>query len=413
MSEIEDLLKGHTDSVDKALAGFEGKVSSIDDLVKALSAQVKQIGDRVIPAAARGNGPGRPGALSSAFPEDDATPKGRRAALAGFLTPQMRIPAEERQQLADIMRGNHSTMKIASEPDGGILVPEQTRAQMEALILAQSPMRRIAKVVNFTSGSTTLPINTRGTTAGWVDELEERVETNGPTLEALRPPGGTVYAMPGASEELIDDAIVNLEAFIEENVIDAIASMESSAFISGDGMHKPLGFIADAMPAPTDQPDFARARNKLQYVPSGDVATIPHADVNGILVSMIFALKAGYRQAPGTAWLASTDMIATVAKLEDGDGKPIFTPSLREGVPGVLLGYPVIEFEHMPDVAPGNFPLAFGNWQRGYVIGDRTPLNVLRDPYTRKGKVLWYFRKRVYGSVLNSEAIKLLKVAVS
>ena len=48
-----------------------------------------------------------------------------------------------------------------------------------------------------------------------------------------------------------------------------------------------------------------------------------------------------------------------------------------------------------------------------YVIGDRTPLTFLRDPYSVKGQILWYFRKRVYGAVWNSEAIKLLKCSAS
>jgi HK97 family phage major capsid protein len=405
MSEIEDLLKSHTDSVDEALTGFEGEVSTLKDLVKALSADVRAIGDRKVPTKAGG----RLDTLEDVGP----SAKRNRPTLRGFLAQQLVIPADERKLLTDIMRGVDVSMRIANGPEGGFLVPDQTREQIESLILAQSPLRRVAKVVNFTSGSTVLPINTRGTTAGWVDEDEERTPTAGPSLAALRPPGGTVYALPSATEELIDDAITNMEAFIEENVIDAIANMESSAFISGDGIHKPLGFMASAMPAPLAASDLTRPLGALQYVPSGDPANIPNSVMNGVLVSMIFALKAGYRQAPGTAWLASTEMIATLARITDDDGRPVFTPSLRENIPGVLLGFPVIEFEHMPDVTPGSFPLAFGNWQRGYVIGDRTPLNILRDPYTRKGRVLWYFRKRVHGCVLNGEAIKLLKVAAN
>ncbi|WP_241763577.1 MULTISPECIES: phage major capsid protein [Sphingobium] len=126
---------------------------------------------------------------------------------------------------------------------------------------------------------------------------------------------------------------------------------------------------------------------------------------------MIFSMKAGYRQAPGVAWLAATEMISYLTQLRDELGRPLFIPSLTDGVPGTLLGYPVLEAEHMDPVVADATPLAFGNWQRGYVIGDRTKLNVLRDPYTTKGIIKWYFRKRVHGSVLNSEAIKLLRVS--
>lgn len=91
----------------------------------------------------------------------------------------------------------------------------------------------------------------------------------------------------------------------------------------------------------------------------------------------------------------------------------MFIPSLREGVPGTLLGYPVYEAEQMAAVGAGAFPIAFGNWQRGYIVGDRTQLSLIRDPFTTRGYVTLYWRKRVHGAVLNSECIKLLKVAAS
>jgi HK97 family phage major capsid protein len=79
----------------------------------------------------------------------------------------------------------------------------------------------------------------------------------------------------------------------------------------------------------------------------------------------------------------------------------------------MLLGFPMVEAEHMPGIAANTFPIAFGNWQRGYSIIDRTQIEVLRDPYTKKGSVLFYVHKRVGGAVRNSEAIKVLKVAAS
>lgn len=65
----------------------------------------------------------------------------------------------------------------------------------------------------------------------------------------------------------------------------------------------------------------------------------------------------------------------------------------------------------MPAVASNSFPIAFGAWQRGYTIVDRTGFTVLRDPYTVKGRVQFYVRKRVGGAVRDSNAIKVLKVA--
>ncbi len=412
MSEIEELLRQHTASVDTALQGFEGQVTNINEAIAALRAEgerlapeiaaVRAQGDRVTPAIAR---------LGGIVALGDSVP----TVSAATVGPRLAIPDAERDVVASILRGRlTAAMRESSDPDGGILVPEVLRGQIEALVMRQSPMRRVARIVDFTSGKTIIPINKRGATAGWVGELEERTETNAPELTAVTPPGGTVYALPSASEELVDDAIVNLEGFIEENVVDAIAEKESQAFITGDGDRKPEGFLGASRPVPTLITDANRPFGSIQYLASDSPVTDGDYDIGqnllATLVAMVFALKAAYRQAPGTAWLASTDLIARIARVKDGDGKPIYVPSLREGVPGSLLGYPVIEFEHMAGVLANSWPLAFGNWQRGYVIGDRTQLNILRDPYTTKGVIKWYFRKRVHGAVLNPEAIKLLKI---
>lgn len=179
----------------------------------------------------------------------------------------------------------------------------------------------------------------------------------------MQPSGGTVYALPVATEEVIDDAIVNLEQFITDNVVDVIAEKESIAFIDGDGTNKPQGFLhRTGARALVSTIDAGRAVGVLQYVASGNASSLGSSgNVIDALVSMVFATKAGYRQAPGAAWAASTDIISGLAKLKDAEGRPLYTPSLQENVPGMLLGYPVIEMEHMDAVAANAFPIAFGN----------------------------------------------------
>lgn len=398
-SEIEDLLKKHTDDVGKALGEFKGQIDTISDAVKALN-------DRADKTEAKSN--------------RDMLSGGGKNDGAAVEVKALKISDDDRKVIGGIMKGEIGAaeakqMQIRTESDGGILVPDGTATQIEYLIRRQSPMRRLARVVNMDRGNILYPLSRGAFEAGWVGENDDRAETDTGTIAAMQPSGGTVYALPVATEEVIDDAIINLEQFITDNVVDVIAEKESMAFIDGDGIKKPNGFIrrsGERMPVATA--DATRALGVLQYVASGDASTLgTSANLIDVLVSMIFATKAGYRQAPGCAWAASSDLISKLAKLKDGDGRPLYTPSLQEGVPGMLLGYPVVEMEHMDAVGAGAFPLGFGNWQRGYQIGDRTSLNILRDPYTTKGKIKWYFRKRVYGEVLNSEAIKLLKVALS
>lgn len=316
--------------------------------------------------------------------------------------------AEDTSELRAILEGK--SMNSLTGADGGFLVPETIRVEIDALITKQSPIRQVANVMNFTTPSTKLPVNMRGATGGWVGDGDARAETSTPMLQEVSLSGGTIYALPKVSEELEEDAIINVEAFLNENVVDTLAEMESQAFISGDGVKKPKGFLAG--PSPAADGDAVRAFGSLQYIASGSAGTLG-SSITDKLTQMVFSLRAGYRQADGCAWLMSTDVLSEIAKLKDSNSRPLYVPSLREDVPGVLLGYKVVECEHMANIAAGAFPIAFGNFKRGYTIADRTPLTVLRDPYSQKGQVLWYFRRRVHGGLTNSNAIKLLKIAAS
>jgi HK97 family phage major capsid protein len=87
--------------------------------------------------------------------------------------------------------------------------------------------------------------------------------------------------------------------------------------------------------------------------------------------------------------------------------------SLAAGQPPLLCGYPVEFDENMPDIAANAFPIAFGDWARGYMITDRIGVRILRDPFTNKPYVMFYATKRVGGGLLHSDAIKLLKIAAT
>ena len=119
-------------------------------------------------------------------------------------------------------------------------------------------------------------------------------------------------------------------------------------------------------------------------------------------------------RAAGAAEIVATDLIdaplAVVRKLKDTVGDYIWQNSMIDGQPDRLLGYPVIEAADMPDVAAGAFPIAFGNFQNGYLITERMGTRVLRDPYSNKPFVNFYATKRIGGQVLDSDAIKLLKI---
>jgi HK97 family phage major capsid protein len=266
-----------------------------------------------------------------------------------------------------------------------------------------------ARVVNMPGRDVRFPVGNAAMASGWIAEKGARATTASPDFTGVVPPGGELYAAPQMTLASVEDAAADLEGFVQTCVADEFARNESEAFITGDGVDKPRGFLTGT---PVATSDASRAVGVLQYIPTGNATTLG-ADPIGVLIATVMAMKAGYRGAPGCGWMMSTVALSTIMNLKDTTGRPIYLPSMREGVPGTLLGYPVFEAEQMPVIGANNFPIAFGNWQRGYVVGDRAPLSMLRDPYTTRGFLTMYFRKRVHGSVLNSEAIKLVRVSTT
>ena len=225
---------------------------------------------------------------------------------------------------------------------------------------------------------------------------------------------GEIYAQPEITQRLLDDSSFNLGNFLSENVSDEFALQEGAAFVNGDGINKPKGYLTYPK---ASTGDATRPFGTHQYVPSGVAASIFDATHNGadVLIDLVHAVKPSYRVGAGVGWMMNSTTASVLRKLKSlGDTENyLWQSSLIEGQPDRLLGYPVWEDEQMDDIGAGNFPIAFGNWGKGYVIVDRHELRLLRDPYTKKGWVKFYFTKRVGGSPTDTNAIKFLKIATT
>src|SRR5688572_24526315 len=156
---------------------------------------------------------------------------------------------------------------------------------------------------------------------------------------------------------MLDDAAFDLEGWLAREIASEFARAAGAAFVSGSGVNRPSGSLS----APTSQADdAARPCGTLQYIGSGDAAGLGNA-VDEVLVDLAHSLKAGQRQ--GAGWVMNSATLAEVRKLKGADGTFLWQPGLIEGQPDRLVGYPVVEAEDMPDVAPGAFPIAFGNFK--------------------------------------------------
>jgi HK97 family phage major capsid protein len=306
-----------------------------------------------------------------------------------------------------LRKGRESEVKSISgvnPSDGGYAVPKEIDALIASQLKQFSPIRQIAQVVQVGTSDYRKLVTNGGTASGWVAETDARVETVTPTFQEVAPPMGELYANPAATQTMLDDAAFDLEGWIASEIATEFARAEGTAFVNGSGVNQPKGFLT----APTSlSVDAARPFGTLQYVASGDAAGFG-TDPESELIDLIHTLKAGHRQ--GASWVMNSATMAEVRKLKTADGALMWQPGLVEGQPDRLLGYPLIEAEDMPDIAGGAFPIAFGNFKAGYLIAERNATTILRDPFTNKPFVHFYATKRIGGQVLDSDAIKLLKI---
>lgn len=268
-----------------------------------------------------------------------------------------------------------------------------------------SPIRSIAQIVQTGTAGYRKLVTTGGAASGWVSEVAGRPETSTPNFVEIAPPSGELYANPAASQAMLDDAAFDLQAWLAEEIAMEFARAEGAAFINGSGINQPEGFLSTPVSNATDT---VRAFGTLQFLVSGDAAGfdgLPELK----LIDLVHSLKAGHRQ--GASWVMNSATLAEVRKLKAADGSFLWQPGLMEGQPNRLLGYPVVEAEDMPDIAADAFPIAFGNFRAGYLIAERSATTILRDPFTNKPFVHFYATKRIGGQVLDSDAIKLMKIA--
>ena len=303
--------------------------------------------------------------------------------------------------------GELKSMTIGSVSDGGYAVPTELDARIAEKLIPISPIRAIAQVVQTSTSDYRKLVSLGGTVSGWVSETAARTGTSAPSFAEIIPPSGDLYANPSASQQMLDDAAFDLEGWLAQEVATEFGRAEGAAFVNGTGASQPKGFLATPSAA---TPDATRPFGTLQYLASGDAATLGTAP-DLLLIDVVMSLKAGHRQ--GASWVMNARTLSAVRKLKDADGAFIWQGSLLDGQPDRLLGYPVVEAADMPDIGAGATPIAFGNFQNGYIITERFGTRLLRDPYSNKPFVNFYATRRIGGQVLDSEAIKLVKIAAS
>jgi HK97 family phage major capsid protein len=292
-------------------------------------------------------------------------------------------------------------LSVGTDPDGGYVVNPDLSGRIVMKVFESSPMRAYASIQVISSDALEGLFDLDEAASGWVGETDSRAETNTPQLGKWRIPVHELYAKPKATQKLLDDASINMEAWLASKVAEKFARDEANAFVVGNGSNKPRGFLTYA--SGTTLP------GTIEQVPtsaSGALASAP--DGGDALINALYGLKQQYRA--NATWFMNRATTKLVRKAKDSDGAYLWSPGIQAGQPATLLGYPVAAFEDMPDPASNSLSIAVGDMREAYQIVDRLGIRTLRDPYSAKPYVEFYTTKRVGGDVVNFEAIKLIKL---
>ena len=295
--------------------------------------------------------------------------------------------------------------RVSDDTTGGYLVPAAVVGPIVQRIFDTSPVRQVARIQAITGNAIEGAVDYGQLSVSWLDEVTASSDPTTPSLKKYRIEVNNQRSSPRISPVLLEDAAVDIEAWIGEKIARDFALSENTAFVAGSGVAQPRGFTTYTTAATADA---TRTWGQLEHVATGTSGGFGSTS-NGTdkMTELAYKVKAGYRA--NAVWMMSKATLAVARTLKNSNGDYVWSPSVQVGTPASLLGYPVVEAEDMPALGANSLSVAFGDFRAGYMIVDRIGLSVLRDPYSNNPYVTFHAVRRVGGGVVDFDAIKFLK----
>ena len=294
-----------------------------------------------------------------------------------------------------------AAMSKGTDADGGYLAPIEWDRTIGEKLKRISPMRQESRVITISVAGFKKYFGDRNVGSGWVGETASRPATTTPQIGTLDFTPGELYANPAITQQLLDDAAVDLEQWLGSEVDTEFNRQEGIAFLSGDGVNKPYGVL-----------NYVTGGTSAARHPYGAIKAMGSqaaaAFTGDGLLDVMYDLPSEF--AANAKWHMNRLSIGTARKLKDGQGNYLWQPSYASGQPQTLAGAPVVEYPDMPLVAAGAIAALFGDMEATYLVVDRIGIRILRDPYTNKPFVHFYTTKRVGGGVHNPEPMRAVKI---
>ncbi|MBN9430718.1 MAG: phage major capsid protein, partial [Burkholderiales bacterium] len=386
----------------------EAKLAKINDAIVGLEEKQSKIIDEIKLANRPGNGGDNtarevelksfrsyPGARCRLASADEL--ESYKSAFGTFV---------RKQGIIDLLSDEErKSMQTGIDTDGGYLMPPAVVNSVVKRLENESVIRSLASQVTISTMAIEGLVDRGRAVAGWTGETQARPKTATPEVGKDRIVAEEMYAYPDTTQTLLEDAAIDIEAWLADKVADAFLELESDAFINGSGVVKPKGLFAYGTAATGDK---TRPWGTFQHVATGQNGDFASSDPADKLIELSMAPKTGYLA--NARWLMNRSVLLKIRQFKDGTtDQYLLQPGIQAGTPPTLLGYPISLDENVPTLGTGSLSLAFGDFRRAYMVVDRLGMTLLRDPYTDKPRIGLYFRRRVGGSARDYDAVKFMK----
>lgn len=315
-AEGRSLDAAERESVDKAFADMDRRKAIIDDM-RALAAREQEIAEATAThAEAR--------ALTVVTEQDDA--------------------ALIRSLARGEMRSHHFEKRDVTKSSTGAPVPTAFLDRVMELARFTGPMLEVGTIINTASGENLQVPRTNAYSTGSVTTEGSTIGESDPTFSAFITLGAWKYSfLTQISREMIEDSGVDILGYLGTNVGQAIGYAVNTDLTTGNDSSKPNGIVT-------------AAGSGVTGTVTGGVPTYDE------IVELVYSLDAAARRLPGFGLMGNGKTIAALRKITSPGGDYVFQPSLAEGTPDRVLGFPLIENPAMADPAASAKSLIAGHF---------------------------------------------------
>ena len=335
-------------------------------------------------------------ALDAELNKPTADPLTGKPAANGMDTKSGRASDEYKKAFWNIMRAKNprydvvNALQIGTDSEGGYLAPDEFERTLVTALEDENIFRKLAKVIQTSSGDRKIPVVTTHGSASWLDEEElvpESDEAFGQTSIGAFKLGTFIKV----SDELLNDSVFDLQSYITSEFARRIGHKEEDAFFVGDAAGKPTGIFHTTGGA------------QVGVTTAGSTALTVDE-----VIDLFYSLKSPYRR--NAVFVMNDATVKAIRKLKDGQGQYLWQPAMTAGTPDSILNRPVYTSAYVPTIAAGAKSIAFGDFGY-YWIADRQGRSFkrLNELFATTGQVGFMATQRVDGKLILPEAIKVLQ----